>query len=334
MVKYGQKEFYTALENGVKEFDNIIFAHLKIINEELKGIRFTNCDLSEVEMLKCNLKDIYFENCNIIKCNFSESELDYVEIYKTSVEKTDFSKCFASSRDQHAWSEVSFKYCTFKLLEVCADLEIGDCVFNECDFTDATIKCPEIFHCKLINSNMKNIEVASSIASCDFKYSNLENSRLDNIVVSSSYVGTNLKNAALIGCGYITLESFKDANLEGSRLWSLNPEETVQLPGVNLSKVDLEDVEWGDANLKGCNLEEANLIEADLEGANLEDANLKNVNLEDANLEKTNLKNANLEGANLEGTNLKDSNLEGVTILEKDYVYLKDYIDKKKIILK
>ncbi|WP_252237273.1 MULTISPECIES: pentapeptide repeat-containing protein [unclassified Clostridium] len=334
MLKYGQEQFDTALKNGIRKFDNIIFNKLKFVNEELKGIRFINCSLNGVEMLNCNLKDIYIENCEIKKCNFNESELDYIEIYKTSIEETDFSKCLVNSKEQYDWSGVSFKYCIFKLFEICSGLEIGNCIFDGCDFTDATIVCQEFFLCKIINSIMKNIKINSGIGSCDFTNTNLENSSLEELSGSNSFIGTNLKDAVLIGSEDIILDLFKGADLEGCVLCSLNSKNTVNLAMGNLSKADLEAVEWINANLNKCNLEDANIIEADLSGASLEEANLKNANLEDANLEGANLKNANLEGANLKGTNFNEAILDGVRILEHDYKYLKDYIDKNKVILK
>ncbi|MDR5588974.1 pentapeptide repeat-containing protein [Clostridium sp. 5N-1] len=49
---------------------------------------------------------------------------------------------------------------------------------------------------------------------------------------------------------------------------------------------------------------------------------------------KDRFNDVNLEGANLKGTNFNEAILHGVIILEHDYKYLKDYIDKKKVILK
>ena len=171
---------------------------------------------------------------------------------------------------------------------------------------------------------MKNLKINSGIASCDFTNTNLENSSLEELLGGNSFSGTNLKNAVLIGCEDITLDLLRGANLEGCVLCSLIPKNIVDLAMSNLFKVDLEAIEWINANLNKCNFKNANLKDANLEGANLKDANL----------DEANLKNANLEGANLEGIRLKNSNLEGVTISEKDYVYLKNYIDKKKITLK
>lgn len=334
MLRYGQEEFNKALKNGVKEFDNITFDNLKLFKEELEGLRFNNCNLNEVQILKCKLKEIFFENCNIKKCNFSESELDYVEIIATNIEKTDFSKCIVSSWEQYCWSEISFKYCIFKLLRINSGLEIGNCIFEECDFTEANIGCPQFLDCKVMNSNMKNIIINSGISCCDFIKANLENSRLEEMEGSNSFNGSNLKNASLCGREYITLELFKDCNLENCELYDLDPKDTVDYEGGDLFKSDLRYVKWINANLKGCNLKEAIIKEANFNGANLENADLRNVDLENASLENANLRNANLEGANLKGARLKDSNLEGITILEKDYVYLEEYIGRDKIILK
>ena len=83
---------------------------------------------------------------------------------------------------------------------------------------------------------------------------------------------------------------------------------------VNLSNVQLYDVDLSDADLSYANFYRANLSNADLRGANLYGASLENTNLEHANLKGANLKgaylrNVNIKGACLHGANLSDTYL-------------------------
>lgn len=333
MVEYSNEEFKKLLAEGISEFNKIMLNNLTLVNKELIDIRFINCNFNEIKISKSTLKDIYFENCTIQKCYFEESELDYIEIHKTNVKETEFLKCLVNSKDQHVWNEVVFKQCTFKLFKIWSAVEIGYSVFEDCNFDNTIIGCPEFFSCKITNSDMRSININSGIANCEFKSVNLENSELEHLYSGNSFRETCFKNALLKGTIDLNRENFKDLNLQGAKLWAVHPYEYVNLEGFNLSKVDMEAVEWQEANLKGCNLEEANMLEAELVDANLEEANLKSANLEDANLENANLKYSNLEGANLEGTNFDGADLEGVIILEKDYHYIEDYISKDKITL-
>jgi hypothetical protein len=81
------------------------------------------------------------------------------------------------------------------------------------------------------------------------------------------------------------------------------------LSGMNLSRLDLVEVNLSGANLSNTNLSDAKLIAANLSGANLFQANLKGANLIGANLSKTDLRKANLMGANLFQTDLNGANL-------------------------
>ncbi|NFA44202.1 hypothetical protein EXM65_16920 [Clostridium botulinum] len=334
MLIYTQEQLNEALINGVKEFSEISFYKLKFTDKMIKGLKFIKCNFNECQITKCKLENIYIQSCNIKKSSFNESELEYVKINGTSFEEVDFLKCLVSGLNQYEWNSLSFKLCSFVSFKARSAVEIGNCNFESCDFTDADIKCAEFFSLTIADSNMKNIKIQSSIGGCEFKNTNLENSMLGDMLCGNRFISTNLKYAMLDGSHYITKDRFNDVNLKGCKLWALEPDDTVDLEEVNLCKVDIQTVEWMNANLKRCNLEDANIIEADLSGANLEEANLKNANLEDANLEGANLRNANLEGANLKGTNFNEAILDGVRVLEHDYKYLKDYIDKNKVILK
>jgi Pentapeptide repeats (8 copies) len=107
----------------------------------------------------------------------------------------------------------------------------------------------------------------------------------------------------------------------------------LNVPGVDLSRVDFAGAALSGANLSGFRLTGADLEGADLEGADLEGAdlrwaklpraymrgaNLQRANLRGANLRWANLWEANLWEANLQGANLKDAYLRGANLHRVD----------------
>lgn len=100
--------------------------------------------------------------------------------------------------------------------------------------------------------------------------------------------------------------------------------------GANLSKLDLNNVNFYDAYLIGVNFEganldgailrradlfQANLSEAKLNSANLSDAYLDGANLVNAELRNADLYNVDLSGADLSGANLSGADLTGAKLI-------------------
>ena len=86
------------------------------------------------------------------------------------------------------------------------------------------------------------------------------------------------------------------------------------LEGADLFHANLEGAVLPGATLQGAALRGAYLEEADLSGANLEEADLSGANLKGADLIGVHPEGANLSGANLEGADLSDANLEGADL--------------------
>ena len=107
---------------------------------------------------------------------------------------------------------------------------------------------------------------------------------------------------------------------------------------LNLSNMDLRDLNFKLVDFSGSNLARSNLDGSNLEDTNLEGANLELTSLKKANLEHSKLKRADLTGANLTGAslawanlqearlinvelqkaNLKEADLKGVTLKDAD----------------
>ncbi len=83
----------------------------------------------------------------------------------------------------------------------------------------------------------------------------------------------------------------------------------LNLSGMNLQEIDLRGFNLAGVNLRGATLTKANLFDANLSGAILAKANLSGANLFDAVLSGANLFDANLSGAILYGTDLREANL-------------------------
>jgi len=90
--------------------------------------------------------------------------------------------------------------------------------------------------------------------------------------------------------------------------------QSLSLPGVDLSDRDLSHRYLSHANLQNASLARANLFMADLSSANLAGADLSYTNLSAANLAHADLRDANLEGANLLVADLNDANLSGANL--------------------
>uniref|UniRef100_A0A182W4U1 BTB domain-containing protein n=1 Tax=Anopheles minimus TaxID=112268 RepID=A0A182W4U1_9DIPT len=98
----------------------------------------------------------------------------------------------------------------------------------------------------------------------------------------------------------------------------------VHLPGMNLSKLDLRNINFkfaclshcnlSNADLSGCCLERAELRSANLEGANLNSAFVACADLQGANLKCCDLTSCSLENANMKGATLEGSVMEGVSL--------------------
>jgi uncharacterized protein YjbI with pentapeptide repeats len=90
---------------------------------------------------------------------------------------------------------------------------------------------------------------------------------------------------------------------------------------IDLSCLELRDVDHSKAILKGANLQDANFRESELRGANLYVADLRRADFRGANLQGATFRGANLRGANLRGANLNRvsfvaANLEGANLTE------------------
>jgi len=102
---------------------------------------------------------------------------------------------------------------------------------------------------------------------------------------------------------------------QGVKIWNkwrkenLETRIKIDLPGIQLNRADLSNINLNDANLNGANLSGADLSNAHLHRANLSGANLSGTNLSGANLHKANLISADLKRTDLSGALLSKSDL-------------------------
>ncbi|MCA1703920.1 MAG: pentapeptide repeat-containing protein [Actinobacteria bacterium] len=83
---------------------------------------------------------------------------------------------------------------------------------------------------------------------------------------------------------------------------------------LRLDAIDLSNRDLGRIRLPGANLWKATLINVNLQGAELEGANFQNADLRRANLRNANLRNAVLNGASLDGANIDGADLRGAQL--------------------
>ena len=95
----------------------------------------------------------------------------------------------------------------------------------------------------------------------------------------------------------------------------------VNLSNIDLSYVDLLEANLSNAKLRGANLTGANLRFADLRGADLRGAYLSFANLIGSNLSFANLRCANLRGTKLSYANLSRADLRGADLKDADLIY-------------
>jgi len=126
------------------------------------------------------------------------------------------------------------------------------------------------------------------------------------------------------------INPLKDFNKHRAENRAKNPQDTIDLKGINLNgsdltKIDFMNLDLSGANLKGANLEKAGFIktkleDADLSGANLKEANfykadLSGVDLTNANLEKVCFSLADLSRADFTGANFERTQLSGAILM-------------------
>jgi len=104
-------------------------------------------------------------------------------------------------------------------------------------------------------------------------------------------------------------KTLRSKRKKGSR----SRDKSINLTGVDLSKVNLNN-----AFLYRADFTDANLTDADFTGANLTDADFTGANLTDADFTGANLTGANLSRADLTGFNLTDANLSRVNLSRAD----------------
>ena len=159
----------------------------------------------------------------------------------------------------------------------------------------------------LSNIDFKATDLSSvNLNGADLSRANLSQANLEN----SSLVKVNLNKAVLTGTN---LKGITTSNIQGNPLL---PEQWVlirgyligqkvnlantKLEGIDLSGLDLREVNFKGAILKGINLAGTNLSNSDFEGADLEGANLSNTLIRSANFDSVNLTNATLDRATIE----------------------------------
>ncbi len=98
-----------------------------------------------------------------------------------------------------------------------------------------------------------------------------------------------------------------------------NPDEELDLSGVNFREEDLRGINLSEANLRGANLiganlSGANLIRADLFRADLREANLFRTNLLEADCREAKLNRASMVETDLRGANLTSCSIYGISV--------------------
>jgi uncharacterized protein YjbI with pentapeptide repeats len=93
----------------------------------------------------------------------------------------------------------------------------------------------------------------------------------------------------------------------------------VNLSGLNLDDVDVSGANFVDSNLDNTRLQKANFDHASLSGATLENSNCEDASFSEANLMDSNLENSNCKGASFTGANLMDSNLDSTRLQKANF---------------
>jgi uncharacterized protein YjbI with pentapeptide repeats len=106
---------------------------------------------------------------------------------------------------------------------------------------------------------------------------------------------------------------------------------------MDLSYVDLSELNFEGSNFQGCNLMNVNFSGSNLQNSNFEDANLMNANFTNANMSNTmlygsNLMGASLQFANLQGADIRDANLKNIKIKNTNLVDLQYDDDQDEIL--
>ncbi len=112
------------------------------------------------------------------------------------------------------------------------------------------------------------------------------------------------------------------AYMKGRRDFSLHNLNSLNLPGIDLSKTNFHSAQMQKINLQRADLNNSDFGRASLSKANLRDANLTKAYFNDADLEGADLRgadltHAHLSNANLRGTNLCGANLTGAKVSEE-----------------
>lgn len=92
----------------------------------------------------------------------------------------------------------------------------------------------------------------------------------------------------------------------------------VDFGGADLSRAILLNADLNGANLSGANLSRTSLINGNLSGADISSADLANAKLMNANLSNAKLMNADLTNADLSNAKLSSANLNGATLIDAD----------------
>jgi len=182
----------------------------------------------------------------------------------------------------------------------------------------------------LTSAKLSNVDLSGVyLRSANLLGANLSNANLSGVDLS----GVNLKNANLYGAKISSNTIFLNNQFDGVTSGQILDASNIIInnrtlnttdykiingyiigPGVNLSKMILNDNSFNVVDLSGANLSNIVLTKANLTGANLTRANLTVAKLNTANLTRANLTSADLSGvilthADLSGVNLTNANL-------------------------
>lgn len=136
------------------DYENCIFSHCDLSNNDLSEIRFVDCEfsntnLSLTKLIKTSFKDVQFNNCKLAGLHFENCD-DFL-----------FS--------------VSFEHCTLNLSSFYGlklkKTNFKHCILHEVDFTDADLSSSVFHDCDLLNAIFKNTILEKADLQTAYNYS-------------------------------------------------------------------------------------------------------------------------------------------------------------------
>ena len=155
-------------------FDDCDLSNADFSKTRLSTVVFTNCDLQSISWRGANLNDVDFDSCNLFDGDFSRTLFHDVSTSECNVVGT-------------RWKEARLEYCEF-----------GDTNFSRAVFYTTTCTRSRFFTCNFTEA----IFVGGEFAHCDFPRAVMRSSKLQSHFTSSSFRDAELERASLNETGF------------------------------------------------------------------------------------------------------------------------------------